>query len=51
LLDRKKAAEHRGKWQAINVAMPLSILFALGLVQHYLRKRRYTVKVSNSSTS
>jgi ABC-2 type transport system permease protein len=44
LLDRKKAAEHRGKWQAINVAMPVVILFILGLLQHYLRRRRYTVK-------
>jgi gliding-associated putative ABC transporter substrate-binding component GldG len=43
LLDRKKAADHRGKWQAINVVVPLLVLFAFALLHRYLRRKRFTV--------
>lgn len=41
LLDKKKITNHETKWQLINVALPLGIVIVFGLVQFYLRKRRY----------
>ncbi len=42
LLDRKKALAQRAKWQVINVAGPLAAILLFGVVQHYIRKRRFT---------
>jgi ABC-2 type transport system permease protein len=44
LLDKKKINLQRGKWQFINVAMPLLLVILLALAQFYIRKRKYTVK-------
>ena len=43
LLDTKKVNLHRGKWQFINVAMPLLIIIAFALIQFYLRRRKYAL--------
>ncbi len=42
LLDKKKVTQQRGKWRFINVALPLLIIVALGTMQFYLRRRRFT---------
>jgi gliding-associated putative ABC transporter substrate-binding component GldG len=41
LLDKKKISQQRGKWQFVNVAMPLLVVIALALTQFYFRKRKY----------
>lgn len=42
LLDKKKINTQRHKWQFINVALPIIAIIVLGLMQYYLRKRRYS---------
>ncbi len=42
LLDKKKIKLQRTKWQAINVALPLFLLFVLGSFQMWYRKRKYS---------
>ena len=42
LLDKKKISLQRGKWQIINVMMPLMLLISFGLIQFYFRKRKFT---------
>jgi ABC-2 type transport system permease protein len=42
LLDKKKISQQRTKWQVINVLVPLLVIIALALTQHYLRKRKFT---------
>ncbi|MFC3198289.1 gliding motility-associated ABC transporter substrate-binding protein GldG [Parapedobacter deserti] len=42
LLDQVKIRQDRTYWQLINVALPPILLLLFGLVQQYLRKRRYT---------
>lgn len=41
LLDKKKIANHETKWQIINIALPLGIIIVFGLIQFYLRKKKY----------
>lgn len=41
LLDKKKIVNQESKWQLINIALPLGIIIALGLIQFYIRKKRY----------
>lgn len=41
LLDRKKAESERTKWQLINIAVPIFIIILFGLINAYLRKKRY----------
>jgi ABC-2 type transport system permease protein len=41
LLDKKKINLQRGKWQMINVLMPVMLLIAFGLIQFFLRKRKF----------
>lgn len=41
LLDKKKTANNESKWQLINIALPLGIIIVLGLIQFYIRKKRY----------
>ncbi len=41
LLDRKKAESERSKWQIINVAIPIGLIILFGLINAYLRKKRY----------
>lgn len=42
LLDKKKISQQRTKWQFINMALPLIILFIFSFLQFYLRKRKYS---------
>jgi ABC-2 type transport system permease protein len=41
LLDRKKAAAEKTKWQIINVAIPIILILMFGVLNAYLRKKRY----------
>ncbi len=41
LLDKKKITTQRGKWQMINVLMPVMLLILFGLIQFFLRKRKF----------
>lgn len=41
LLDKKKIANQESKWQLMNIAMPLGVIILLGLIQFYIRKKRY----------
>lgn len=40
-LDREQIAGQRWKWQAINLVLPLALLFLFGMVRFYWRKRKY----------
>jgi len=42
LLDKKKTEMQRSKWQFINVALPLLLIFGFGISQHYWRKKKYS---------
>jgi ABC-2 type transport system permease protein len=42
LLDKKKISQQRTKWQFINMALPLIVLFIFSFLQFYLRKRKYS---------
>jgi len=41
LLEKRKTETHRTKWQIINVAVPALLIFAFGITQSYLRRRKY----------
>jgi len=41
LLDRKKIATERTKWQIINVAFPIALVLLFGVFNAYRRKKRY----------
>lgn len=41
LLDKKKTALQKGKWQFMNVALPLLIIIGFALSQFYIRKRKF----------
>nr|WP_299361880.1 gliding motility-associated ABC transporter substrate-binding protein GldG [Winogradskyella sp.] len=41
-LDSGKTKESKGKWQLINIALPLVILGFFGFTFNYLRKKKYT---------
>lgn len=40
-LDKEKIRIERTKWQVINLALPLVLLVAYGIVRSFLRKRKY----------
>ncbi|MBS1651908.1 MAG: gliding motility-associated ABC transporter substrate-binding protein GldG [Bacteroidetes bacterium] len=42
LLDKKKVALHKTKWQFINVAVPLLLLTAFAILQFFLRRKKFT---------
>lgn len=42
LLDKKKVDTQRAKWQFTNVAIPAILIFGFGIVQFYLRRKKYT---------
>lgn len=42
LLDPERAERERGKWQFINIGVPVASILLLGVLFFYLRKRRYT---------
>ncbi|MEQ9289427.1 MAG: gliding motility-associated ABC transporter substrate-binding protein GldG [Cyclobacteriaceae bacterium] len=41
-LDKVKVAEEKTKWQLINLAIPLVLLLAYGVVRYYHRKKKYS---------
>jgi ABC-2 type transport system permease protein len=41
LLDPEKTEDERGVWQFINIAVPLLVIIACGLIFQYIRKRKY----------
>src|SRR5690606_11081838 len=42
LLDPERVERERGKWQVINIGVPVASILILGVVFFYLRKRRFT---------
>ena len=42
LLDKQKAYKERTYWQAINIVLPILILFAFGIGFQYWRKKKYS---------
>ncbi len=40
-LDKEKIRTERTKWQLINLALPLVLMLAYGIVRSFLRKRKY----------
>lgn len=42
LLNAVKAKEEQTKWQVINILGPLGLIFLLGLIYQFLRKRKYS---------
>ncbi|TJZ51532.1 gliding motility-associated ABC transporter substrate-binding protein GldG [Sphingobacterium olei] len=42
LLDQAKVKDKKLEWQMINIALPLLLLFLIGFVQQYIRKKKYT---------
>lgn len=42
LLDKKKVEGKEGKWQLITIALPLGVVIFFGLIQFYIRKRKYS---------
>ncbi len=43
LLDKKKVADERTKWQFINIVAPIAIVILIGLLLQWRRKRKYTL--------
>ena len=42
LLDKKKTATQISKWKFINVGLPLLLIICFGIVQFYIRKKKYS---------
>jgi len=42
LLNRTKVESEKGKWQVLNMALPISFILLFGLIFYLLRKRRYS---------
>ncbi len=42
LLDKKKISTQETKWKLINVALPLALILFFGLIQLYIRRKKYT---------
>jgi gliding-associated putative ABC transporter substrate-binding component GldG len=43
LLDKQKVEEEKGKWQFINISLPILLVILFGFIYQQLRKRRYAV--------
>ena len=43
LLDKKKTATQVTKWKITNVGLPLLIIICFGLIQYYIRKKKYSI--------
>lgn len=41
MMDRKKVAEEKFKWQAMNTALPILLVIIYGIAQAIIRKRKY----------
>lgn len=46
LLDKKKLNQQRNKWQFINVGIPLLLVFSFGILQFYMRRKKYSRSLS-----
>jgi ABC-2 type transport system permease protein len=42
LLDKKKIATQVSKWKLTNVCLPLLIIVCFGIIQFYIRKKKYS---------
>jgi ABC-2 type transport system permease protein len=42
LLDPKKTEAERGKWQLLNIALPIALVMLAGIIYQQLRRRRWT---------
>lgn len=42
LLDKKRIVTQKNKWKITNVGLPLLLIMILGLIQFYIRKRKYS---------
>ncbi len=42
LLDKGKVKAEKTKWQIVNIALPIALLILFGLINAFIRKRRYT---------
>jgi ABC-2 type transport system permease protein len=42
LLDKKKISTQQTKWKLTNVALPLALIFGFGLLQLFIRRKKYT---------
>jgi ABC-2 type transport system permease protein len=42
LLDQNILKEQRTKWQLLNLLLPILIVVAFGIIQYFIRKKRYT---------
>jgi ABC-2 type transport system permease protein len=42
LLDKKKTATQVTKWKLTNVGLPLLMIICFGLIQFYIRKKKYS---------
>ncbi len=42
LLDKRKTEMQRNKWQMMNVALPALLIFAFGILQFYIRRKKYS---------
>lgn len=46
LIDKARVKEQQLGWQILNVGIPILLLFIVGMIQQYMRKRRYMVKMN-----
>jgi ABC-2 type transport system permease protein len=42
LLDKKRIATQQTKWKLTNVGLPLLLIMIAGLIQFYIRKKKYS---------
>jgi len=42
MLDKKKIAEHRLKWQLINIAIPIILVILLSFILNFVRTKKYS---------
>ena len=42
LLDKKKTTAQVSKWKLINVGLPLLIIICFGIIQYYIRRKKYS---------
>jgi len=45
MLDGKKVQENRLRWQLLNLALPVLLLLAFGLIRNQWRKRKYAQRI------
>lgn len=41
MMDRKKVTDEKIKWQAINTVLPIALIILFGVLQAFLRKRKF----------